>query len=325
MPIRSWNIGKVKIANQLVLAPMEAVNCASFRVSCKQAGAGLIFTDMIDTKQFLAILKENDGDGEKTVRQVINPQKDEHPLVIQLGSGSPEELAHVTTIVSPYADIIDFNCGCPLGDMLGRKGGAYLLKHPDKLKKMIAAILDNTDKPVTAKIRSGWDDNSVNAVENAQLLEAAGVSAIILHARTRKQRYMARADWQLIKEVKDKINIPLIGNGDILKPSHVVTMLGQTGCDAVMIGRAAQGNPDIFSQALLTLQGKRFDERLWPEVCRSYNAFLKLYEARESRQKLSELQDHASWWVSGLAEAKTLKVNIRAAQSISELKKLFSE
>lgn len=325
MQIQSWKIGKVRIPNQLVLAPMEAVNCASFRVSCKRAGAGLIFTDMVDTKQFLAILSENEDDEKATVHQVINPQKDERPLVIQLGSGDPEELALTTQIVSKYADIIDLNCGCPLGDMLGRKGGAYLLKHTDKLKKMMSAILDNTNKPVTAKIRSGWDDDSINALENAQVLEEIGVSAITLHARTRKQRYMAKADWQLIKEVKEKINIPLIGNGDVLKANNVLTLLGQTGCDAVMVGRAAQGNPDFFSQALLALQGKRFEERLWPEVRKSYTDFLKLYEAREARQKLSELQDHAVWWVAGLDDAKSLKVNIRACKNISGLRKLFTD
>lgn len=149
-----WKVGTVRIPNQTVLAPMEGVNCASFRVLCKQYGAGLIYTDMVDTKQFLSLAKEQ-GE-EEAVHKLINPQKDERPLTVQLGGGEIDDLAQVAQIAHQYADIIDLNCGCPLGDMLGRKGGVYLMKHPDKLEKMIDVLRANIKVPLTVKLRSGW-------------------------------------------------------------------------------------------------------------------------------------------------------------------------
>lgn len=305
-----------------VLAPMEGVNCASFRVLCKRYGAGLIYTDMVDTKQFLEILKEN-GDEEETVRKIINPQKDEAPLTIQIGSGEPEDTAVVTQILNKYAARIDLNVGCPLGYMLGRKGGSYMLKHPKKLEQVFSAIVDNATVPVTAKIRSGWSDEEKNAPEIAQLLEGLGAEAIAIHARTRKQRYMARADWDMITKVKQSVSVPVIGNGDVLSGARAVTMLGQTKCDAVMVGRGAQGNPHIFTQINAALRGERYEETTWQERCISFKEFLRLYEEREQRNKLSELQDHAGWWVTGEKKADSLRAKIRSTKNVEELKKVF--
>ena len=309
--------------NKTVLAPMEAVNCASFRVLCKRYGAGLIYTDMVDTQQFLSKLKET-GSEEETVKHVINPQRDEAPLTIQLGSGEPEDTAQVTQIISKYAAHIDLNVGCPLGHMLGRKGGSYMMKHPDKLRKVFGAIIDNTRVPVTAKIRSGWSDEEQNAPEIAQQLEELGASAIAIHARTRKQRYMARADWEMIKKVKERVSVPVIGNGDVLSGARAVTMLGQTKCDAVMLGRGAQGNPHIFTQTNAAIRGERYEETTWAERCKSFNEFLRLYKEREQRDKLSELQDHAGWWVAGEAKAQELRARIRRAKNKKKLKKVFT-
>ena len=308
--------------NKTILAPMEAVNCASFRVLCKEYGAGLIYTDMIDTKQFLDKLQET-KDEQETIRQIINPQKDEQPLTVQLGSGEPDDVALVTQIVDKYAHQIDLNVGCPLGYMLGRKGGAYMMKHPDKLTKIFSAIVDNATKPVSAKIRSGWSDTEKNAPEIAKQLEHLGASAIAIHARTRKQRYMARADWDMIKRVKESVSVPVIGNGDVLTGARAVTIIGQTKCDAVMIGRGAQGNPHIFTQANNALAGERYEETTWREKCTSFNKFLQLYEEREHRNKLSELQDHAGWWVNGEKNADTLRAKIRKTKSKEELRRIF--
>lgn len=317
-----WKIGSVSIDNPLVLAPMEGVNCSSFRILCKEFGAGLIYTDMVDTKQFLEILKET-NDEKETVRRVINPQKNERPLSIQLGSGSPEELALVTQIVTKYADIIDLNLGCPLGDMLGRKGGVYLMKHPEKLSRMLPSLLDHATVPVTAKIRSGWSDSERNAVEIAKQLEHEGIAAIGVHGRTRKQRYMARADWTIIKDVVDSVSIPVIGNGDVSSGARAVTLKGQTGCQGVMIARAAQGNPHIFEECNQAFANKRYEETPWTLRSQSFLRFLDLYAKQESRFRLSELQDHASWWVSGRSDADLFRTKIRKTNTLEELRALF--
>lgn len=317
---QKWKIGDVEIPNRTCLAPMEAVNCASFRVMCKQHGCGLIFTDMIDTKQFLSILKDNKDDEELTVKQVINPQLKgkniETPLVIQLGSGNKDELAHTTQIVSKYADIIDINLGCPLPDMLGRKGGCYLMKHPNILEKIIPSLTDNTNKPVTAKIRTGWDLPG-NYLEVAKLLERYDFKAITLHPRTRIEKYKVKARWDEIAKLKKHVSIPVIGNGDISTRNNALTMLGQTKCDAVMIGRAAKGNPYIFNDVINN------EHTAWYEKQKSFLRFLELYETIEERFRLSEVQDHAAWWVSGRNDSRSLKEKIRTTKSLDELKRLW--
>lgn len=310
--MQPFKIGKVTIPNQLVLAPMEGINCTAFRMLCKEHGAGLIYTAMVDCDKFLEILKDNKEDEKETVKQVVNPLQEERPLTIQIVGSDKDNLAQTVSILSRSADIIDFNLGCCEGDILGKKAGAYLMKHPDILSKTISHVLDNSEVPVICKLRSGWDNDSLNAVEVAKMLEGIGVSGLAIHPRTRKQGFMGKADWNLIKQVKEYIEIPIIGNGDITKPHHAITMLGQTGCDAVMIGRAAIGNPSIFSSTLKLIEtGEQSDEPSAGDKIECFRRFLELYKQKEARYRFSEIVDHACWFAKGFRESVQLREKLR--------------
>lgn len=324
MPINQFKIGKVTIPNQLVLAPLDGINCAAFRLLCKEHGAGLIYTAMVDCDKFLDILKGNKGNENQTIRQVVNPQEDERPLTIQLVGSNKENLAQCASILSRAADIIDFNLGCCEGDILGKKAGAYLMKHTDNLSKIMPYILDNSKVPVTCKLRSGWDDNSINAVEIAKMLEGIGVKGLAVHPRTRKQGYRGRANWKVIKTVKQNVEIPVIGNGDAAKPYQAVTMLGQTKCDAVMIGRAAIGNPFIFGDILKLMEtGNQPEDHSPQEMQDCFMRFLELYNQKEGRSRFSEIVDHACWFAKGMKDSSNLKKRLRQCKTETHLQKVW--
>ena len=322
--MNQFKIGKVTIPNQLVLAPMDGINCAAFRLLCKEHGAGLIYTAMVDCDKFIDMLKANKGNEKQTIRQVINPQEEERPLTIQIVGSDKENLSQTASILSKTADIIDFNIGCCEGDILGKKAGAYFMKHPDMLSKTIPYILDNSKPPVTCKLRSGWDEKSINAIEIAKMLEAIGIKGLAVHPRTRKQGYRGRADWKIIKNIKQNVEIPVIGNGDVTKPHQAVTMLGQTKCDAVMVGRAAIGNPFIFSNILnLIKTGEQQDEPSPQERHNCFVKFLELYKQKEAKSRFSEIIDHACWFAKGMEDSSNLKKRLRQCKTENHLQKVW--
>ncbi|MCF7872156.1 tRNA-dihydrouridine synthase family protein [Candidatus Woesearchaeota archaeon] len=323
-------IGSLELENPFFLAPMEAVNCASFRILCKKRGAGLIFTDMIDADIFMEKVSEI---GElKTINQLINPQTEEKPLAIQLGGSNIETLKKTIQIIEPIAELIDYNIGCPLPYMLGKKGGCYLMKHPDQLYKIIKELRPIIKKPLTIKMRSGWDKNTINALEIAKELEKLGVNAITIHPRTRKQKYMERADWTLIKKIKENINIPIILSGDVTNTYMAHMAFAHTKADFLMIGRGAKNNPSIFEELNnywklkkqpkkpLTTYNKKTEQ-----VRRDFKYFMELYNKIENRNNLSELKDHTIWFAKECQNNKEITQKILQAKNKVMLHKIINK
>ena len=240
-----WNIGNVKIKNQVVLAPMAGISNSAFRRIAKEMGCGLIYAEMVSDK---AIMYEN----KKTI-DMLYMTEEERPIVQQIFGTDVDSfvIAAKYIVENMHPDIIDINMGCPVPKVAVRaQAGAALLKSPDKIYDIVKAVVEVVDVPVTVKIRSGWDNNSINALEIAKVIEKAGASAICIHPRTRSQGYSGKADWSIIKKVKDAVRIPVIGNGDIKTADDAKRMLEETHCDAVMIGRGVLGNPWLIKQTI---------------------------------------------------------------------------
>ena len=224
-----------------------------------------------------------------------------------------------------FADVIDMNLGCPEPDVLALKAGCFFIKHPEQLKKCIPPMINNTNKPVTVKIRTGWDEKSINTVQVVKALEDFGVAAVTVHARTRNQSYRWRANWEEIRKAKQAASIPIIGNGDISQPIHAKMMIEKTGCDAVMIGRAAKGNPLIFQRTSYLLEKRKNPPA--PTEMDKVNAFLRFsdYYSQQPRQSLSEFRQHALWFTAGMYRVNSLREKIEKRNSIDEITRVFRD
>jgi tRNA-dihydrouridine synthase B len=293
-------IGSLALPNRLMLAPMLGVNCTAFRLMCHDCGAGLVFSPMIHSMSLVR--------GERNRDTMIDFVKEERPLAIQLIGRDPEIMVQSIEHIEKYCDLIDLNFGCPDSDILGQKMGAYFAKHPEGMTKIINAVASATKKPVTAKIRIGWDSQSINHVKAAKIVEDAGAAAIIVHGRTKQQQYSGKANWTAIKQVKEKVNIPVVGNGDVWASEDAKKMLEQTGCDFVMIGRGAMGNPHLFTQCNAILDGKKPVPDLKDrERGKLILDFIALYNKVQKTKRFSELKQHALWFclkVKGAAEKR---------------------
>jgi tRNA-dihydrouridine synthase B len=282
-------IGSLKLPNQLMLAPMLGVNCTAFRLMCHEYGAGLVFSPMIHS---MSLVK-----GERNRDTLIDFIEEERPLAIQIIGRDPEIMKQSVQHIEHYCDLIDLNFGCPDSDILGQKMGAYFSKHPEGMTKIINAVASATNKPVTAKIRIGWDSQSINHVKAAKIVEDAGAAAIIVHGRTKQQQYSGKANWTAIKQVKEKLNIPVVGNGDVWTAEDAKKMLDQTGCDFVMIGRGAMGNPYIFRQCSSLLEKKKpLPDLTDKERGKLILDFIALYNKVQKTKRFSELKQHALWF-----------------------------
>jgi nifR3 family TIM-barrel protein len=289
---------------------MLGVNCTAFRLMCHYYGAALVYSAMIFSEGLVKGQKEN----------MIDFIKEERPLVIQIIGRKPPLMIESLQYIEPYADIIDLNFGCPESDILGQKMGAFFSKHPDQMSKIISKVAGATNKPVTAKIRIGWDSQNINHIRAAKVVEDAGAAAIAVHARTKEQGYSGKANWTAIKQVKDKVNIPVIGNGDIREASDARKMLQQTGCDFVMIGRAAMGNPYLFKQCKDLLENNKTTPDLTTkQKGEELIKFINLYNKVQKRRSFSELRQHAMWFSTGAKGAREKRNNIIKTQNEEEL------
>lgn len=302
-------IGPVAAGRGLVLAPMRGVNCPSFRLLCKARGA-----DLVSTQTFWSW--ELDKWAGRLDREFSG---EDGPLVVQVGGNQPSELRRAVELLDEHAAIFDFNAGSPHGEPCGHKSGAFLLLHPDQLCRAVSAVIDATGKPVTVKIRAGWDRNRVNVREVTRALCDRGVAAITVHGRTREQLFKGRANWDHVKAAKEVATVPVIGNGDVANGPGAARLLAATGCDGVMIGRAAMGNPFVFTaiRAHLdagTVVAQGFDDRR-----ADFLSLLESYHRIERDRSLTEVKDHASWFLKGFHGASPVKEQVRAATSISDV------
>lgn len=316
-----WEIGNVEIENQLVLAPMAGITNEAFRSICKEMGAGLVVCEMISDK---ALSFHN----AKTIK-MTGVSQNEHPLSMQIFGADKETLVYAAKWIyeNTDADIIDINMGCPVNKVAKRAGaGSSLLRNPNKVYEITKAVVEATPLPVTVKIRIGWDENNINAVENAKMIEKAGACAIAVHGRTRAQMYSGHANLDVIKDVVEAVNIPVVGNGDIVDGPSALHMLEYTGCKAIMIGRGALGNPWIFKEINAYFAGKEFKrpskEEIYNMIVDQYERLLKL---KGERLALLEMRSHVGWYLKGMQGSAQIKNKANQALSFEEVKKILKE
>ncbi|MEH7115178.1 tRNA dihydrouridine synthase DusB [Neobacillus niacini] len=301
-------IGDIEMKNQVVLAPMAGVCNSAFRLTVKEFGAGLVCAEMVSDK---GIVLKN----EKTLNMLYIDER-EKPLSLQIFGGEKKNLVKAAQFVdkNTNADIIDINMGCPVPKITKCDAGAKWLLDPDKIYEMVSAVVEAVDKPVTVKMRMGWDEQHIFAIKNAQAVERAGGQAVALHGRTRVQMYEGTANWDIIKEVKQNLNIPLIGNGDVQTPQDAKRMLEETGCDGVMIGRAALGDPWMIYRTVQFLQtGKLMGEpsiREKVDVCTLH--LDRLIALKNENIAVKEMRKHAAWYLKGV------KGNAKVRNAINE-------
>ena len=309
-----WKIGDVEIPNQVVVAPMAGVTNSAFRVICKEFGAGYVVCEMISDR---GIMYHN-----KRTLNMMNVDPSEHPMGIQIFGGTKETLVEAAKYVDEHtaADVIDINMGCPVPKVVGNGEGSALMKDPKLTERLLTALVQRVKKPVTVKIRKGFDDAHVNAVEIARIAESCGVSAVAVHGRTRQQFYSGKADWEIIRQVKEQVSIPVIGNGDVCTPEDAARMLQETGCDGVMIGRGARGNPWIFSRTLAYLETGQVPPPPGKEEIRDMllrHARLQV-RWRGEYQGIREMRKHLAWYTAGLPHSAALRNDGNQAETLED-------
>ena len=311
-------IGNLELENNVFLAPMAGVTDLPFRILCKEMGCGLVYSEMVSAK---GILYDN-----KNTTELLEIDPKERPVAVQLFGSDPEILGAMAKKIEQYPiDIIDVNMGCPAPKIVKNGEGSCLMKTPELVGKIVKSLVESQSKPVTIKFRKGFDDDHVNAVEIAKIAEANGASAVAVHGRTREQYYSGKADWDIIKQVKEAVNIPVIGNGDVFTPQDAKNLLEHTGCDAIMVGRGAQGNPWIFKRILHYLKtGELLPEPTAEErVEKALRHAQMLIDYKGEYIGVREMRKHMAWYMKGMPGAAELRGKLNYAESRAELESLL--
>ena len=317
-----WKIGNVEIKNQVVLAPMAGISNTAYRQIIKEMGAGLIFAEMVSDKALVY--------GSEKTFDLLKMSDMERPIAQQIFGSDVDSFVKAAKLVEEkmHPDIIDINMGCPVPKVaIKSQAGSALLKNPDKIKEIVSAVVKAVSVPVTVKIRSGWDANSVNAVEVAKVIEEAGASAITVHGRTRAQGYSGNADWNIIKQVKESVNIPVIGNGDVTSAEKAKEMLDFTGCDAVMIGRGVLGNPWLIKECVSYLESgiipPKPSAREKIEMLKRH--YQLLVDSTSEKQAILEIRTHALWYIKGMPKSAYIKNEICKTKNSEDLFKILND
>ena len=312
-------IGNVKLENDLILGPMAGVTDLPFRLLCKEQGAGLLCMEMVSAK---GIMYNN-----KNTKFLLTIDERERPVSLQLFGSDADIISEQAKRIEelPF-DILDINMGCPVPKIVNNGDGSALMKNPLLAGEIIDKTARAIQKPVTVKIRKGFDEEHINAVEMAHIAQESGAAAIAVHGRTREQYYSGKADWEIIRKVKEAVKIPVIGNGDVWTPQDAIDMRKQTGCDGVMIGRGAQGNPWIFKQILHYEQTGELLEKPSPqEVTEMILRHAKMQmEFKGEYTGMREIRKHAAWYTAGYKNSAKLRGKINETETYEELKELLS-
>lgn len=319
MYINSIKIGNVKLENNVFLAPMAGITDQPFRILCKEFGAGLVYTEMISSKGIFY-------DDSKT-KKMMNIDERERPVAVQIFGSDSDIMASMAEKISEEADIIDINMGCPAPKVTKNLDGSKLMLYPDIVDEITKKVVESSKVPVTIKIRKGWDDEHVNAVEIAQIAEKNGISAITVHGRTREQFYTGNADLEIIKKVKEAVKIPVIGNGDITNGETAKRMFEITGCDAIMIGRGSNGNPWIFEEIIKYLNGDLSYKKPTKEEIKQmiYKHLNMLCEYKGEYTAIREMRKQIAWYIKGMPGATQIRNEINKIEEIESLRKKIEE
>ena len=319
MFVKKIKIGNVELKNNIFLAPMAGITDRAFRIVCEKFEPGLVYTEMISSKG----LFHNDS---KT-KLLLNMEDEKRPIAVQIFGSDVESMKYAAEYVSKYADIIDINMGCPAPKVVKNGDGSKLLLDLPKAYEIIKEVVKSVSIPVTVKFRKGWDNDNIVAVDMAKIAEDAGASAITIHGRTRSEFYSGTADWNIIKSVKENVNIPVIGNGDIKTCFDAKRMLDETNCDLVMVGRGLLGNPWLIKEINEYLEnGVVIDKPTDIEkidMCLKHLSLLEEFECE--KQAVLEIRSHVGWYLKGIKNANEVKQNIFKTKNINEIKRMLNE
>lgn len=312
-------LGALELDRPVFLAPMAGVTDLPFRLLCKEQGCDVMCTEMISAK---ALYYKN-----RNTIPLMQIEEQERPIAVQLFGSDPELMAEQAAAIAPNYDIIDINMGCPVPKVVNNGEGSALMKQPELAEKIVAAIVRAVDKPVTVKIRRGFDEDHVNAVEMAKRVEAAGGAAIAIHGRTREQYYSGKADWFIIRAVKQAVSIPVIGNGDIFSAEDAGRMFEETGCDGIMVARGAKGNPWLFREireylASGTVPPRPTMEERKEMILRHSELQLKY---KGENVGMREMRKHLAWYTAGCSHASILRGRVNEINTFADLKCLVEE